>query len=200
VHRIRGVLNGTTNFLLGRIEAGARFHDALAEAHERGFAEADPSRDLDGLDTADKVRVLAWLAFGVDPARIDVPTRGIRPDPERLVAEARAGGGVVRLVGECAAAAGGVSARVGPVVLPRDSPLANVAGEENIVIIDTGWNGSIRLAGPGAGGRPTASALLADMVAGGVGGAGGGGRAVRIDQDRGGAVEFGRCSSLSGED
>jgi hypothetical protein len=164
VHRIRGVLNGTANFVLGRIEAGCNADDAVEEAKALGFAEADPSRDLDGLDTADKIRVLAWLAFDVDPGRLVTPTGGIRPQTARIVADARAFGRVVRLVGECARSANGIHAAVEPVAFPPTSPLAGVTGEENIVVVDTDWNGTIRLAGPGAGGRPTASAILADMI------------------------------------
>jgi homoserine dehydrogenase len=161
---VRGILNGTTNYILSRLEDGWSFPDALADAQARGFAEADPSRDLSGEDAADKLRILAWLAFGVEPARLDVRRRGLGDDAERLARTARALDGAVRIVASAARTPEGVTASVEPVLVAAGSDLARTRDELNLVVIDSRWNGRIALGGPGAGGGPTASALLGDMV------------------------------------
>jgi homoserine dehydrogenase len=166
IRSVRGILNGTTNYILSRLEDGWSFADALARAQALGFAEADPSRDLSGEDAADKVRILAWLAFGVEPARLQLRRRGLGGDPERLSRAARALGGAARLVAEAARLPEGVVASVEPVLVPAAGDLARTRDEENLVVVDSRWNGRIRLAGPGAGGGPTASALLGDLVRG----------------------------------
>lgn len=165
VRRIRGVLNGTTNFVLGRMEGGSRFDHAVAEAQALGFAEADPERDLNGQDAADKVRLLAWQAFGVDPAKLPLDPVGLLPDPDRLVADALASGRTVRLLAEAVHTAEGVTATVAPVLVERDSTFGRAAGEENVVEFESDALGTLRLSGPGAGGRPTAAALLSDLLA-----------------------------------
>jgi homoserine dehydrogenase len=164
IHSVRGILNGTTNYILSRIEDGWSFPDALADAQARGFAEADPSRDLSGEDAADKLRILAWLAFGVPPARLEIRRRGLGDDAERLVRTARALDGAVRIVAEAARTGEGVTASVEPVLVAAASDLARTRDELNLVVLDSRWNGRIALGGPGAGGGPTASALLGDMV------------------------------------
>lgn len=166
VRRVRGILNGTSNFILTRMGEGAPYAGALAEAQRLGYAEADPARDVDGRDAADKVRVLAWLAFGADPAALPVRTRGLLPLPDRLAADARALGGVARLVAEASLEGRGVSAAVEPVIVAADSELGAVRGPDNLVRVESRWNGTVRLGGPGAGGEPTASALLGDLVRG----------------------------------
>lgn len=164
IRAIRGILNGTTNFILSRLAEGRRYAEALAEAQARGFAEADPSRDVGGDDAADKIRILAWLAFGADPATLPVRTRGIVPHPDRLAADAAALGGVPRLIAECVRSGAGVAAAVEPVIVAADSALGQVRGEDNVVVVESRWNGTLRLAGPGAGGAPTATALLGDLL------------------------------------
>ncbi|HEX2080098.1 MAG TPA: homoserine dehydrogenase [Longimicrobium sp.] len=164
IRAVRGILNGTTNYVLSRLEDGWTFADALAEAQARGFAEADPSRDLSGEDAADKLRILAWLAFGVEPARLEVRRRGLGDVPERLARTARALDGAVRFVAEAARLPEGVAASVEPVLVAAGSELARTRDEQNLVVVDSRWNGRIALGGPGAGGGPTASALLGDMV------------------------------------
>jgi homoserine dehydrogenase len=161
---VRGILNGTTNYILSRLEDGRSFADALADAQARGFAEADPSRDLSGEDAADKLRILAWLAFGTEPARLDVRRRGLGDGADRLARAARALGGAVRLVAEAARVPEGVVASVEPVLVPAGGDLGRTRDEENLVVVESEWNGRIRLGGPGAGGGPTASALLGDLV------------------------------------
>jgi homoserine dehydrogenase len=164
IRSVRGVLNGTTNYILTRLGDGWRYADALADAQARGFAEANPARDLSGEDAADKLRILAWLAFGLSPDAVRVRRRGIDPEPERLAADAALLGGVPRLVAEVVETAEGIVASVEPVIVPAGSELGRTRDEENAVVIDSRWNGRVRLSGPGAGGAPTASALLGDVL------------------------------------
>jgi homoserine dehydrogenase len=167
IDSVRGILNGTTNFILTRLGDGRRYADALAEAQARGFAEANPARDLTGEDAADKLRILAWLAFGVRPDALAPRRRGIDRDPERLAADAALLGGVPRLVAEVAdLGEGRIAAAVEPVIVPAASDLGRTRDEENAVVIASRFNGRVRLSGPGAGGAPTASALLGDMLRG----------------------------------
>jgi homoserine dehydrogenase len=166
VRGIRGILNGTSNFILTRMEMGLSFDGALREARERGFAEADPARDLDGRDAADKIAILAWLAYGIDPTVVRARRRGILPDPEHLTADAGALGGRLRLLAECAQTSDGVTACVEPVIFLPNSEFGRTVGVQNRVVIDCGWGEPIGLSGPGAGGGPTASALLADVIRG----------------------------------
>jgi homoserine dehydrogenase len=164
IESIRGVLNGTTNYVLSRLADGWRYADALADAQAKGFAEASPARDLSGEDAADKLRILAWLAFGVAPASLVLRRRGIVPHPERLAADAALLGGVPRLVAEVVDTGDGIAAAVEPIIVPAGSDLGRTRDEENAVVIESRWNGRVRLSGPGAGGAPTASALLGDML------------------------------------
>lgn len=166
VSRVRGILNGTSNFVLGRLAEGVPYAEALAEAQRLGFAEADPSRDVGGQDAADKLRILAWLAFGADPARLQVRVRGIEPGADRLAADAAALGGAPRLVADARRGPRGVEASVEPVVVAPDGDLGRVRGADNLIVVESAWNGVVRLGGPGAGGAPTASALLGDLVRG----------------------------------
>jgi homoserine dehydrogenase len=164
IESIRGVLNGTTNYVLSRLGEGWRYADALADAQAKGFAEASPARDLSGEDAADKLRILAWLAFGVAPGALLPRRRGIVPHPERLAADATLLGGVPRLVAEAVDTGEGIVAAVEPVIVAAGSDLGRARDEENAVVIESRWNGRVRLSGPGAGGAPTASALLGDML------------------------------------
>lgn len=164
VRAVRGVLNSTTNFILSRLELGATFIEALVEARRAGFAEADPSRDLSGLDAADKIAVLAWLAFGVDPTALTVLTAGLGDDIAHRVRQARLDGRVIRLVAQAELRDGAVCASVAPLALDPAHPLARVRDEENVVLIDSDSAGTIALHGRGAGGDATASALLADLL------------------------------------
>lgn len=162
--RLRGILNGTANYILTLLGGGVPFAEALARAQANGFAEADPSRDLDGRDAADKIRIAAWLAYGVAPGALPVRTRGILPAPDRLAADAASIGGVARLIAECGERDGRVTASVEPVIVPAGSELARVTEERNHLAIESGWSAPITLSGPGAGGRPTAAAMLGDIL------------------------------------
>lgn len=172
VRTITGILNGTTNYLLTRLADGVRFADALAEAQAKGFAEADPSRDLQGLDSADKIRILAWLAWGVDPSTLSVDVEALPSNPEPLAREAAARQGVLKyLAGAVRGERDGdgtvdrVRAWVRPVIVPKDHEFARVRDEENAVHIDSDSLGVLRLQGRGAGGEATASAVLGDLLA-----------------------------------
>ncbi len=164
VRAVRGVLNGTTNYILSRLELGATFAEALADAQRAGFAEADPTRDLTGLDAADKIAVLAWLAFGIDPTALDVHATGLGADIAHRVREAKLDGRVIRLVAQAEWRGDTVAASVAPLALDPAHPLARVRDEENVVLIESESAGTITLHGKGAGGGATASALLADLL------------------------------------
>lgn len=162
---VRGILNGTTNFVLTSLERGASLDDALAEARAAGFAEADASRDLDGRDAAAKVALVAWAAFGVAPESLVVRRQSLLPDPSRYATLASRYGCAVRQVAECAAVDDAVVASVEPVLLAQSSALAGTTHEQNRVEVHTGWSAPLCASGPGAGGLPTATALLSDLVA-----------------------------------
>jgi len=164
---IRGILNGTSNFVLTLLEQGASFETAIAEARRRGFAEADVSRDLDGRDATDKIAILAWRAFGLPPQDVRVRRVPLPADPGRLVKVATAVKGSVRLLADCEQLDNGstVVASVEPVIVRPASGFARTVFEENRIEIDAGWNAPIAVSGPGAGGVPTATALLSDLFA-----------------------------------
>ena len=164
VHRVLGIVNGTTNFVLGRMEAGADYAEALAEAQRLGYAEADPTEDVAGLDAAAKMAILATVAFGSRVVPEDVETEGIEAVTAAEVATARALGFVVKLVGQATLVDGRFDVRVGPALVDRAHPLASVDGAFNAVMLQGDAIREITLEGPGAGGSETASAVVADMV------------------------------------
>ncbi len=161
---IRGILNGTSNFVLTLLEEGVPLRNAIAEAQRRGLAEADPSRDLDGRDVADKIAILTWLAHGISPQSVSTARAGLLPNIERLVGDARAADGRVRLIGECIADASHVFVNVEPIIVRADSAFGRTTCENNLITLDFGWRAPVVLSGPGAGGLPTASALLGDLL------------------------------------
>jgi homoserine dehydrogenase len=165
VHRVLGIVNGTTNFVLTEMERGAGYDDALAEAQRLGFAEADPTEDVSGADAAAKMAILATVAFGSRVTPDDVATEGVdRVQPED-VAAAREMEMVVRLVGAATLADGRVDVRVRPALVDRHHPLAAVEGAFNAVMLQGDAIREITLEGPGAGGLETASAVVADLIA-----------------------------------
>jgi homoserine dehydrogenase len=160
VIEVAGAWNATSTFVLGRVEEGASFDEALAEARRLGFAEADASADLDGRDAAAKAAIVAAAAFGRVLALQDVARTGVESlDPDRIREAARRGRRT-RLVARVTAA----GARVAPEALPEDHPLAAAAGESTVAI-RTALAGTVALRGPGAGGPATASAVLSDCLA-----------------------------------
>jgi homoserine dehydrogenase len=164
VHRILGIVNGTTNFILSRMERGDSYADALGEAQALGYAEADPSDDVNGADAAAKMAILATVAFGSRVGIDEVETRGITEIEPAHVAAAADLGMVVRLVGIATLANDAVDVRVQPAFVQRSHPLAAVDGAFNAVMIQGDAIREITLEGPGAGGTETASAVVADLV------------------------------------
>ncbi|MFN2569570.1 MAG: homoserine dehydrogenase [Candidatus Dormibacteria bacterium] len=165
VHSLDSVINGTTNFIIDRMAAdGITLDTAVSEAQSLGFAEADPSADLDGEDAAAKLSIMAWLAFGthVDPGAID--TTGIREIDPADIGHARDLGYAVRLVARGRRTSTSVSLGVGPALVPLSHPLASVAGAGNRVVLEGDLVGAVVLSAAGAGGRATASAILSDLV------------------------------------
>jgi homoserine dehydrogenase len=164
VHRVLGIVNGTTNFMLTKMEAGATYEEALREAQERGFAEADPTDDVSGADAAAKMAILATVAFNSRYTLGDVETVGIDTITPLDVAAARELDMVIRLVGMAQLTDGRVDIRVGPALVDRHHPLAAVEGAFNAVMLQGDAIREITLEGPGAGGVETASAVIADMA------------------------------------
>ncbi len=164
VHRILGIVNGTTNFILSRMEREVSYADALAEAQALGYAEPDASDDVTGADAAAKMAILATVAFGSRVGIDEVETRGITEIEPAHVAAAADLGMVVRLVGIATLASDAVDVRVQPAFVQRSHPLATVDGAFNAVMIQGDAIREITLEGPGAGGTETASAVVADLV------------------------------------
>ncbi|MCU1588114.1 MAG: Homoserine dehydrogenase [Frankiales bacterium] len=166
VSRVIGIVNGTTNYILTRMdEVGMGFTEALDEATALGYAEADPTADVDGFDAAAKAAILAGLAFHTRVTAADVHREGITEVTAADVAGAKAMGCVVKLLAIAERTGGGVSVRVHPAMIPRTHPLAAVREAYNAVFVEAAAAGQLMFYGRGAGGSPTASAVLGDLVA-----------------------------------
>jgi homoserine dehydrogenase len=166
VRRVLGIVNGTTNFILDRMDsAAADFTETLEEAQALGYAEADPTADIEGFDAAAKAAILAGLAFHTEVTAADVYREGITEVTAADIGSARMLGRVVKLLAICERSDGGVSVRVHPAMIPRSHPLASVGGAYNAVFVEAESAGSLMFYGAGAGGTPTASAVLGDIVA-----------------------------------
>ncbi len=166
IHRVLGIVNGTTNYILTRMEeTGASFAEALDEATALGYAEADPSADIEGFDAAAKAAILASIAFHTRVTVADVHREGIVEVTAADIASARAMGRVVKLLAICERAGAGVSVRVHPAMIPASHPLAAVREAYNAVFVEGDAVGQLMFYGRGAGGHPTASAVLGDLVA-----------------------------------
>lgn len=167
IARVYGILNGTCNYILSTMEATGRdFADVLKEAQELGYAEADPTFDIEGIDAAHKLAILAAIAFG---GRIDfgaLEIAGITRIRAADIAQAAELGYVIRLIGlaECEAEGGGLFQRVQPCLVPLTHPLAAVDGPTNAVVVEGNFSGRLLFQGAGAGDGPTASAVVADLV------------------------------------
>ncbi|MDN4643561.1 homoserine dehydrogenase [Arthrobacter sp. PsM3] len=184
ITRVLGIVNGTTNFILDQMDStGAQFSDALAEAQRLGYAEADPTADVEGYDAASKAAILASLSFHTRFSLDDVYCEGISNVTAADIAAAKDAGFVIKLlaIAEKLGAEGtrtgtetgtetgangatGVSVRVHPTLLPREHPLAAVRGAFNAVFIEAENAGELMFYGQGAGGKPTASAVMGDLV------------------------------------
>jgi homoserine dehydrogenase len=168
VRRVLGIVNGTTNFILTRMtESGAGFADALEEAQALGYAEADPTADVEGFDAAAKAAILAALAFHTRVTAGDVHREGITEVTASDVASARAMGCVIKLlaIAEVSDDGTGVGVRAHPAMIPLTHPLASVREAFNAVFVECEAAGELMFYGRGAGGSPTASAVLGDVVA-----------------------------------
>ncbi len=164
VHGVLGIVNGTTNFVLTEMEAGRTYAEALAEAQARGYAEADPTDDVSGADAAAKMALLATVAFNTRVDLSEVEYTGISEIDPVDVAAARELEMVIRLVGAARLHAGRYDVTVRPAFVDRHHPLANVEGAFNAVMLQGDAIREITLAGPGAGGIETASAVIADIT------------------------------------
>jgi len=166
ITRVTGIVNGTTNFVLTRMdETGAGFAEALDEATALGYAEADPTADVEGFDAAAKAAILAGLAFHTRVVAGDVHREGITEVSAADVASAKAMGCVVKLLAIAEKDGDAVSVRVHPAMIPRSHPLGSVREAYNAVFVEAASAGRLMFYGPGAGGSPTASAVLGDLVA-----------------------------------
>ena len=165
VRRVLGIVNGTTNYILDRMDSsGAEFGDALAEAQALGYAEADPTADVGGYDAAAKAAILASLAFHTRVSTADVYRQGITALTAADIEGARVLGCVVKLLAICERTGDGISVRVHPAMISREHPLASVRGAYNAVFVEAESAGRLMFYGAGAGGGPTASAMLGDLV------------------------------------
>jgi homoserine dehydrogenase len=165
VSRVYGILNGTSNYILTRMQReGLPFAAVLAEAQALGYAEADPAFDVDGQDAAHKLSLLAALAFGSRPDFGSVYLEGIRGITPADFRAADELGYRIKLLAVAVRTESGIEARVSPTMIPRSSTLAGVDGVLNCVAVEGDFAGLIVLAGPGAGARPTASAVASDII------------------------------------
>ncbi len=165
IRRVLGIVNGTTNYILTRMaEEGAAFDDVLADAQALGFAEADPTADVGGHDAAAKAAIIAGLSFHTWVTAADVYCEGITAVTAADVAAAADMGYVIKLLAIAEELPGGVCVRVHPTMIPRTHPLASVREAFNAVFVSADAAGEVMFYGRGAGGMPTASAVLGDIV------------------------------------
>ena len=165
IGRMLGIVNGTTNFILTRMsEHASSFHDALVEAQQLGYAEADPTADIEGFDAAAKCAILASIAFDSRVVADDVYREGIAGITAVDIADARRMGYVVKLLAIAELDEGEISARVHPAMIPQDHPLAAVRDAFNAVFVEGEHVGQLMFYGPGAGGDATATAVVGDLM------------------------------------
>jgi homoserine dehydrogenase len=166
IQAVVGIVNGTTNFILDRMDSsGADFSESLEEAQALGYAEADPTADVEAFDAAAKAAILAGLAFHTRVTAADVHREGITEVTAADIASAKVLGRIVKLLAICEQTGDGVAVRVHPAMISRTHPLAAVGGAYNAVFVDAKSAGQLMFYGAGAGGTPTASAVLGDIVA-----------------------------------
>ncbi|MDA0323855.1 MAG: homoserine dehydrogenase [Verrucomicrobia bacterium] len=164
ITRIRGILNGTTNFILSEMEGGMSYEDALTRAQELGYAETKPDADVEGHDALGKVVILAHVLMDARLNVDDIPCTGITGITAADIEDARANGERWRLIGEIRRDGDSVSGSVAPVKVPFDNPLASVTGATNAITFTTELLGDVTVEGPGAGKKETGFALLADLL------------------------------------
>ncbi len=165
IRRVMGIVNGTTNYILSRMsESGATFNDALGEAQNLGYAERDPTADVEGFDAAAKAAIIATIAFGARVVAGDVYREGISSLTDADIASARELGYEVKLLAVAEESDRGIAVRVHPTMLPVGHPLASVRDSFNALFIEADAVGELMFYGRGAGGMPTASAVLGDVI------------------------------------
>ncbi len=165
IESVSAVLNGTTNYVLGRMAtAGLPMADAVREAQEAGYAEADPTDDVGGYDATYKLAILASIAYEIKVRPQDIHREGIEGIEPVDFRYARELGYAIKLIAHTQRHVGRVEARVHPAMIPLDHPLARVEGAENAVFVEGDLVGQVLLVGQGAGGRPTASAVVGDLI------------------------------------
>lgn len=165
IDSVMGIVNGTTNYMLTRMdEEGLGYDDALREAQEKGFAEADPTADVDGFDAAAKVAILASIAFNSRVTIDDVPAEGIRHITQSDLAAARDMGYCIKLVAHAHRSVEGIDVRVHPTLIPQKHPLASVDGVFNAIYVVGDAVGETMFFGEGAGAGPAASAIMGDVL------------------------------------
>nr|WP_257478530.1 homoserine dehydrogenase [Acidipropionibacterium jensenii] len=165
IRRVMGIVNGTTNYILDKMTSeGVSFDQALAEAQRLGFAESDPTADVEGFDAAAKAAILASLAFHTRIRGAQVYREGITGITPEDITAARGMGCVIKLLAICEMEPEGVSVRVHPALVPEDHPLGGIRGANNAIFVEAREAGHLMFMGPGAGGSPTASAVMGDLV------------------------------------
>jgi homoserine dehydrogenase len=164
IREVRGILNGTTNYILTQMEAGLDYGAALAQAQALGYAEAVPDADVLGWDALAKVTILANVAFGADLKPADSPCQGITEISPAMIDEARARGQRYKLIGRVWREGEAVKAAVAPQALDLSHPLAGVSGATNALTISTDTLGDMTIIGPGAGRRATGFSMLIDLI------------------------------------
>ncbi|WP_104901767.1 homoserine dehydrogenase [Nostoc sp. 'Peltigera membranacea cyanobiont' N6] len=167
IHTVTGIVNGTTNYILTRMQTeGSNFNDVLADAQRLGYAEADPTADVDGLDAADKIAILASLSFGGRINLQDVYTEGIRQVSKTDIAYAEKLGFVIKLlaIAKRDTPSSPLSVRVHPTLVPQAHPLASINGVYNAILVEGEPIGQVMFFGPGAGAGATASAVTSDIL------------------------------------
>jgi homoserine dehydrogenase len=164
INEVRGILNGTTNFILTQMEAGASYAAALAEAQGLGYAEADPSADVEGYDTLGKLLILAAVVMGTPLTPDQVTRQGMTHLTPQHIQQARAGGQRWKLIAQLRREGDRLAASVAPQLIPTSHPLAGISGATNAITYLTDLLGEVTLVGPGAGRRETGFALLSDLL------------------------------------
>ncbi len=165
ISRVQGIINGTTNYILTQMESGMTYAAALSEAQAKGYAEADPTGDVEGFDAAGKAVILANLLMGAELTMSDVDRSGITGLTPQDIESAKANGERWKLIGKVEKSGGKVSASVRPTRLPLTHPLASVGGATNALTFTTDLLGDVTLIGPGAGRLETGYAVLGDLLA-----------------------------------
>ena len=164
IYEIHGILNGTTNFILTQMESGKTYKEALEEAQILGYAEADPSGDVEGFDTAGKIAILSELIFNTPLKPENISREGITDITVEDIQDAAENNMRWKLIGSLKKTDNGIEAFVKPMMLPMDNPLAAINGAGNAIQYHTDLLGAITLIGPGAGRKETAAALIEDLL------------------------------------